>query len=81
MEWQDARECVKSYCINHDIALNHSIIEDFDNGKLTSYEPGFDIRPVNLSWLGLFDRILHNEHLDKNISKERFMIWNDMLVE
>ena len=35
MEWQDARECVKSYCINHNIALNYSKIEDFDNGRRT----------------------------------------------
>lgn len=81
MEWQDARECVKSYCINHDVALNHSKIEDFDNGILTAYDPEFDVCPVNLSWCKLFNMILQKEHLDENMSKERFMIWNDMLVE
>ena len=81
MEWQDARTCVKLYCNNHDIALNYSKIEDFENGMLTVYEPGFDVCPIKLSWCGLFDSILLKEHLDKSISKECFMIWNDMIVE
>ena len=81
MKWQDARECVKSYCNNHDVALNYSIIEDFETGMLTAYEPEFDTHPIKLSWCKLFDMILQKEHLDENMSKECFMIWNDMTVE
>lgn len=81
MEWQDARECVKSYCKNHDISLNHSQIKDMNNGMLTSYEPEFDLYPIELSWCKLFTMILLKEHLNESMSKECFMIWNDTYVE
>ena len=78
MKWQDARECVKAYCCTHDVSMNHSEIVDFENGMLTSYEPEFDIRPIELSWSKLLDAVLLVNSLDSSMSKEQFLIWNDM---
>ena len=78
MEWQAARECVKAYCRTHDINLNYSEIVDFENGMLTSYEPGFDLWPKEMSWSKLLDTILLVNSLDSSMSKEQFLIWNDM---
>ena len=81
MEWQEARECVQSYCKNHDISLNHSQIKDMGNGMLTSYDSRFDLYPIELSWHKLFIMILRKENLNESMSKECFMIWNDICVE
>ena len=80
MKWQEARTCVKAYCKNHDIRLNHSYIVDFENGMLTSYEPGVDLFPIKLLWSKLFESILYKEKLDLNMKKDCFLVWNDMSI-